>query len=630
LRVWVHNPSYNDSPMSSPSESQKPTLPRPIQVLPDALISQIAAGEVVERPASIVKELLENCIDAGATRIDVRIEGGGIARLTITDNGRGIEESQMALALTRHATSKIMTLTELENIASFGFRGEALAAIASVSKLTLTSRTASAQNAWMLTSGSTSPVPCAGELGTRIDVVDLFGAIPARRKFMKSEGTEAAHCVETVKRVALAHPGPRFTIWVDGQQHSIWPGDQNWQTRAEQGLGDETSKGAKPISANAFQLSVRALIIDPQAARSRADKQFCYVNGRFVKDRALSFAVKQAYGEMLHGDKQPAYVLFIDIEPSLVDVNVHPAKTEVRFRDMAAVRSLVYHTVKDALHTVPSDLSAAVENRLTSFSHFRGASRGASFTQQQPTPSAVQASLGLYDRLNAQIVAQENAPATYIENTATLTQVEETTQPQHRLGFAIAQLHGIYILAQNADGLIIVDMHAAHERIVFEKLKKQFDIAQNKALPSSPLLIPATFRVDALEVRAAEDHHEELLMLGLDLTPMSPTTLALRSMPAMLRGDPIALAKNVLAELLEHGAVGRNEGSLIEKKRQQLLATMACHAAVRANRKLSIEEMNGLLRDMEATPGADLCNHGRPTWRSITTTELDQWFMRGQ
>jgi DNA mismatch repair protein MutL len=338
---------------------------------------------------------------------------------------------------------------------------------------------------------------------------------------------------------------------------------------------------------------------------------------------------------MLHGDKQPAYVLFIDIEPSLVDVNVHPAKTEVRFRDMAAVRSLVYHTVKDALHTVPSDLSAAVENRLTSFSHFRGVT-------PPPTASAVQASLGLYDRLNAQIdtelasdnrgtfVAQETAPATYFDQAETATPVDQTPQQQHRLGFAIAQLHGIYILAQNADGLIIVDMHAAHERIVFEKLKKQFDIAQNKALPSNPLLIPATFRVDALEVRAAEDHHEELLMLGLDLTPMSPTTLALRSMPAMLRGDPIALAKNVLAELLEHGAIGRNEGSLIEKKRQQLLATMACHAAVRANRKLSIEEMNGLLRDMEATPGADLCNHGRPTWRSITATELDQWFMRGQ
>jgi DNA mismatch repair protein MutL len=452
---------------------------------------------------------------------------------------------------------------------------------------------------------------------------------------MKSEGTEAAHCVETVKRVALAHPAPRFTIWVDGQQHSIWPGDQNWQTRAEQGLGDETSKGAKPISANAYQLSVRALIIDPQAARSRADKQFCYVNGRFVKDRALSFAVKQAYGEMLHGDKQPAYVLFVDIEPSLVDVNVHPAKTEVRFRDMAAVRSLVYHTVKDALHTVPSELSAAVENRLTSFSHFRGVT-------SPPSPSAVQASLGLYDRLNEQIdtelatdnrgrfIAQETAPATYFDEAEIALQVDQTPQQQHRLGFAIAQLHGIYVLAQNADGLIIVDMHAAHERIVFEKLKKQFDIAQNKALPSNQLLIPATFRVDALEVRAAEDHHEELLMLGLDLTPMSPTTLALRSMPAMLRGDPIALAKNVLAELLEHGAIGRNEGSLIEKKRQQLLATMACHAAVRANRKLSIEEMNGLLRDMEATPGADLCNHGRPTWRSITTTELDQWFMRGQ
>jgi DNA mismatch repair protein MutL len=605
---------------------------RPIQVLPDSLISQIAAGEVVERPASIIKELLENSIDAGATKIDVRVDEGGIARLVVADNGRGIEKEQMPLALTRHATSKIISLEELENIGSFGFRGEALAAIASVAKLTLTSRTASAKNAWVIgpSAHEREPAPHAGELGTRIEVEDLFGSIPARRKFMKSAATEAAHCVETVKRVALAHPAPRFTVWVDGQQHSIWPGEQNWQTRAEQGLGEETAKGSKPISASAAQIAVRALIIDPQAARSRADKQFCYVNGRFVKDRMLSFAIKQAYGEMLHGDRQPAYVLFIDIDPQLVDVNVHPAKTEVRFRDQTAVRSLVYHTVKDALTNSIATPSASAGYAATPF-----------FTPNRPSQQALQTSLGLYQPL----IAAEIAPPTYFDNTPTsrsaTTQapapfiVEASAQPAaeaptFKLGFALGQLHGIYILAQNAQGLIIVDMHAAHERIVFERLKKQFAVDRHTALPSNPLLIPVTFKADLLEVRAAEDHKDELLSLGLDLTPMSPTTLALRSMPSMLRGDPIKLIKSVLGELLEEGSITRNEGSLIEQKREHILATMACHAAVRANRKLAMEEMNALLRDMENTPGADHCNHGRPTWRAVKVDELDQWFMRGK
>jgi DNA mismatch repair protein MutL len=602
--------------------------PRPIQVLPDSLISQIAAGEVVERPASIIKELLENSIDAGATKIDIRVDEGGIARLVVADNGRGIAKEQMPLALTRHATSKIISLSELENIGSFGFRGEALAAIASVAKLTLTSRTANATNAWMIgpSTSEREPAPHAGELGTRIEVEDLFGSIPARRKFMKSAATEAAHCVETVKRVALAHPAPRFTVWVDGQQHSIWPGEQNWQTRAEQGLGDETAKGSKPISASAAQIAVRALIIDPQAARSRADKQFCYVNGRFVKDRMLSFAIKQAYGEMLHGDRQPAYVLFIDIDPQLVDVNVHPAKTEVRFRDQAAVRSLVYHTVKDALTTSISTPSASAGYAATPF-----------FTPNRPSQQALQTSLGLYQPL----IAAEIAPPTYFDNTpsslsttthppAPLIAELSADAPSLKLGFALGQLHGIYILAQNTQGLIIVDMHAAHERIVFERLKKQFAVDRHTALPSNPLLIPVTFKADLLEVRAAEDHKDELLCLGLDLTPMSPTTLALRSMPSMLRGDPIKLIKSVLGELLEEGSITRNEGSLIEQKREHILATMACHAAVRANRKLAMEEMNALLRDMENTPGADHCNHGRPTWRAVTVDELDQWFMRGK
>jgi DNA mismatch repair protein MutL len=597
---------------------------RPIQVLPDSLISQIAAGEVVERPASIIKELLENSLDAGATRIDIRIDEGGLKRLVISDDGRGIAKEELPLALTRHATSKIISLEELENIGSFGFRGEALAAIASVAKLTVVSRTTDANNAWVMRPGSKSePEPSAGEQGTRIEVADLFEAIPARRKFMKSPGTEAAHCIETVKRVALAHPLPRFTVWVDGEQHSIWPGDQNWQTRAEQGLGDETSKGAKPISASAAQLTVRALIVDPQMARSRADRQFCYVNGRFIKDRMLSFAIKQAYGEMLHGDKQPAFVLFIDIDPQLVDVNVHPAKTEVRFRDQAAVRSLVFHTVKDALRTGSIDTTLAA-----SPAPFMA------YAAQAPTRQEVQSTLGLYQPLDqaaqrAPEFVAEQRTTTYF-STPMAPEVTSSDPQNFRLGFAIAQLHGIYVLAQNTQGLIIVDMHAAHERVVFERLKTQYATQADSPLASTPLLIPITFRAEPLEVSTAEEYQSVLLSLGLDLTPLSPTTLALRSVPVLLKANPEKLAKSVIAELIEHGAMTNREGSLVAEKRDKILATMACHAAVRANRKLSIEEMNALLRDMESTPGADLCNHGRPTWRSISTIELDQWFMRGQ
>jgi DNA mismatch repair protein MutL len=596
---------------------------RPIQVLPDSLISQIAAGEVVERPASIIKELLENSLDAGATRIDIRIDEGGLKRLVISDDGRGIAKNELPLALTRHATSKIISLEELENIGSFGFRGEALAAIASVAKLTVVSRTAGANNAWIMRPGSKNePEPSAGEQGTRIEVADLFEAIPARRKFMKSPGTEAAHCIETVKRVALAHPLPRFTIWVDGEQHSIWPGDQNWQTRAEQGLGEETSKGAKPIYTSAAQLTVRALIVDPQMARSRADRQFCYVNGRFIKDRMLSFAIKQAYGEMLHGDKQPAFVLFIDIDPQLVDVNVHPAKTEVRFRDQAAVRSLVFHTVKDALRTGSVDTT-----------HAASPAPFLAYSAQAPSRQEVQSTLGLYQPLERAptFVAQEGA-TTYFNPQVSPDATQSNTGDfnDFRLGFAIAQLHGIYVLAQNAQGLIIVDMHAAHERVVFERLKTQYAAQTDSPLASTPLLIPITFRAEPLEVSTAEEYQIVLLSLGLDLTPLSPTTLALRSVPVLLKANPEKLAKSVIAELLEHGATANRDGSLISEKRDKILATMACHAAVRANRKLSLEEMNALLRDMESTPGADLCNHGRPTWRSISTIELDQWFMRGQ
>lgn len=752
---------------------------RPIALLPDVLISQIAAGEVIERPASAIKELLENALDAGASQIEIRIEEGGLRRLQVIDNGRGIEKDQLPLALARHATSKIASLADLEHVTSLGFRGEALASMAAVSRLTLASRPLAAEHGWKVDvqpgQAAPPPEPAAIAPGTVIEVIDLFSATPARRKFLKSPATEAAYCLDAIRRIALSHPAVQFVVHQDGREVRRWPATTPTQ-RIESLVGD----GARllPVSAQAGPLAVEGLLGEPDAARARSDRQYLFVNGRFVRDRMLAQAIRQAFRDRLHGERYPVFALFLTIDPTLVDANVHPAKTEVRFRDPGAVRHLVFHAIENALgatlpqqrqgasrtielasgsgmgagtdvsgytsdrHTVRTlpghQPAAAPGGRLGAGSlplsrhvqahdtagprtphhgpaHDAAANR-ASLAFQAPSGRPAQdvavgtsgfgqiesrspvstdpwessrtGSTEGIDSLNTVQHRQpapdwqqvelravpsddtDTSPARPAEGTsATDVQAEgasvrdaQAALPPHaaearpgwpgvtgsapaettgsapstppapdapplahtpRMGFALAQLHGIYILSQTADGLIIVDMHAAHERIVLERLKKAH---RDHRIARQPLLIPAVFQATELDVATVTDDADSLGDLGIDLEVRGPDTLAVTSVPALLsRANPEKLAREVLAAWqapAQHNA--------LEKRLDRLLATMACHGSVRANRALTLPEMNALLRDMEATPDADFCNHGRPTWFRLTLEELDRWFMRGQ
>jgi DNA mismatch repair protein MutL len=646
---------------------------RLIQALPDRLISQIAAGEVVERPASVVKELLENALDAGATDIELRLEEGGVKRIAITDNGCGIPPGELKLALQRHATSKITNLSDLENVASLGFRGEALASIASVARVKLVSRTGDAEHAWEMDSEDLAgiPQPSQGQPGTKIEVLDLYAETPARRKFLKSQGTETAHCLDAFRRVALAHPEVGFRALVDNKQVEKWP-TQDWQGRALLGLGDEYEHASRSLESSQALVKIFGTIGAPTVSRTRADRQYLYVNGRFVKDRLLSFAVKQAYADVLHGDRQPAYILFIEIEPSLVDANVHPAKIEVRFRDPQAVRSLVYHAVKDALRlgagqfspkplensapmagiSAPGGGSASFEKEvqtqaepfgvqsalslneasLSQINSNTGAYRDTSFAPRI-SAQAASAALSFFEPANRYIATEiSSVPASISATNNDIGVSKPSSAESFPLGMALGQVHGIYILAQNQQGLILVDMHAAHERVLYETLKaralnlRDDPSRPDQAAPSQPLLIPATFKSDPIEVETARLYQADLLKLGFDIDVMSPTTLALRAIPLGLgRADPTKLAKSVLADLIDYG-----DSRKVQERQEAILASIACHAAVRAHRQLTLPEMNALLRDMEATAAADQCNHGRPTWVSLSIEQLDRLFMRGQ
>jgi DNA mismatch repair protein MutL len=652
---------------------------RPIALLPDRLISQIAAGEVVERPASVVRELLENAIDAGARRIVLRIEDGGMRRIVVTDDGCGIAPDELALALTRHATSKIATLEELERVGTLGFRGEALASIASVAQLRIISRTAAAASASRIDSATGEIAPAAGPTGTRVEVLDLYSQTPARRKFLKTPATEAAHCIEAFRRVSLAHESIEFELQVDERRVEHLPA-ADWRARALDALGDEYAGAHRVLQTQAGPLRLWGVLGLPTVNRARADRQFLYVNGRFVRDRLLAHALKQAYSDMMHGDRHAAWVLFIAIDPSLVDVNVHPSKIEVRFRDPPALRSFVFHSVVDALRAPGGAGVARPPARAAHAAAATFPNRGGSAAM---TPQASNRNLAFYapGEIGASLAGavpdasgqwwQSGAPwprgvlagepaapgrpagdptirahgdemaaaprgaasaATPLDNEAAAAPLDDeaTAEPlddeataEPPLGHALAQLHGTWVLAQNRHGLVLVDMHAAHERVVYERMKAALARA---SMPMQPLLVPATFRADPLEVRVVEDEAEALHALGLELTVLSPTAIAVRAVPAALaHGDVVALARSVLAELQEHGA-----SRALAERRDALLATMACHAAVRANRRLSIDEMNALLRDMESTPGADQCNHGRPTWVQLPFAELDRWFLRGR
>ncbi len=616
---------------------------RPIRELPDELVSQIAAGEVVERPASVVRELVDNALDAGATEVSVKLVAGGIRAVVVEDDGHGIAAAELPLALRRHATSKIASLPDLESVATMGFRGEALAAIASIAEVSVSSRTADAAHAQRLDARSGELAPAARGVGTSVEVRELFFSTPARRKFLKTEATELAHCIEAVRRHALARPDVGFAVWHDGKLVQQWRragGLDGGLQRLRDVLGDEFVAASREVALDLGVLRISGRAGLPEAARARADQQYVYVNGRFVRDKLIAHGARSAYEDVLHGGRQPAYALFIAIAPDRVDVNVHPTKIEVRFRDSREVHQATRRAVDAALAVSRAGLGSAPTGDAVGDTGAAGAD--APLGRAWPASdrpfertferydSAQQARLGLQQL--AVLYAQEPAapwagrqptPAAPLGTAPPNPSPVATPNDDWPLGRAIAQLAGIYILAENSRGLVVVDMHAAHERIVYERLKASLGDA---AIDAQPLLIPVTFNASPQEMATAEAQAHNLQRLGLDVAPLSATVLAVRSHPAALAGGDVAeLARSVLAELSQFDA-----SSVIQRAQDQILSTMACHGAVRANRQLTLEEMNALLRDMERTERADQCNHGRPTWRQITTKELDALFWRGR
>ena len=596
-----------------------PTPRRPIRELPDELISQIAAGEVVERPASVVRELLDNALDAGATQITLRLSAGGVRLISVEDDGAGIAPDEMATALKRHATSKIASLAELEAVGTMGFRGEALAAINSIAEVALLSRAGGQSNAYSLDGRTGELKPVARAQGTTVEVKELFYSVPARRKFLKTDATELAHCIEAVRRHALARPDVGFAIWHDGKLIEQWrahPGDAGRAQRLGDVLGEDFLADSVAVDHRAGPLHITGRAGLPDAARSRADQQFAYVNGRFVRDKVIVHAARAAYEDVLHGQRQPVYVLHVAIDPARVDVNVHPTKIEVRFRDGREVHQAVCHAVENALAAPRAALAGQLESVADTASP--------AFKPFEPPALTRQAQAAIKFAEPGHPLGVEELRTLWQATPAAVEAAPETeTTHDWPLGRAIAQLHGVYILAENHAGLVLVDMHAAHERIVYERLKNQLDGAR---ITSQPLLIPATFAATPHEVATAESAAAVLQRLGLEITPFSPKTLAVRAVPTSLAaGDAAELARSVLAELSQHEA-----GTVIERAQHELLATMACHGAVRANRRLTHEEMNALLRQMEATERSDQCNHGRPTWRQLSMKELDALFLRGR
>jgi DNA mismatch repair protein MutL len=678
---------FSEPPVDAASHSVATALRplRAIQPLPDLLISQIAAGEVVERPASVVKELLENALDAGAQTLRILLDEGGVKRISITDDGCGIPEAELTLALMRHATSKIRSLAELEAVGTLGFRGEALASIASVSELFITSRTADARHAVRIEAQTGVLSPAAGTQGTTIEVRELYFNTPARRKFLKSEQTELGHCLEMIRRAALARPDVAISVLHNGRAVEHWNASDA-ATRVARIMGETFATAHLPLDESAGPLAVYGCAGLPTASRGRADQQYFFVNGRFVRDKLLTHAVRAAYEDVLHGERYPSYVLFLDLPPEGVDVNVHPSKIEVRFRDSRSIHQFVFHAVQRALarhagaspETTAGGHAAHLEPvpgnpgsfAATPFGAIGGAGNmsggnaggdalasglagvggnaGGGFGAQAGNTWLRQARmtqgtlpvaqpLALYDALfgrkdsgigtaqgTTMLEARDSAaeaPSFFAPPAAGNPSFHATDEQP--LGFALGQIHGIYVLAQNAQGLVIVDMHAAHERILYEQFKNAL---ADRAIAVQPLLIPLSMPADPVEIGTVEEERETLDALGFDLAVLSPTTLAIRAVPALLKdADLQALARAVLTDLHAYG------GSRVLTERQhELLGTLACHHAVRANRRLTLDEMNALLRQMEATERADQCNHGRPTWYQLTLSDLDRLFMRGQ
>jgi len=619
-----------------------------IQLLSPRLANQIAAGEVVERPASVIKELLENSLDSGAKRIEVDVEQGGVKLLRVRDNGSGISPDDLPLALARHATSKIRELEDLEQVMSLGFRGEALASISSVARLTLTSRTEGAEQAWQVeTEGRDMQPrvqPAAHPVGTSVEVRDLFFNTPARRKFLKTEKTEFDHLQEVIKRLALARFDVAFHLRHNGKTvlglHEA-PDEQSRARRVASVCGPAFLEQALPIDIERNGLHLWGWVGLPTFSRSQADLQYFYVNGRMVRDKLVAHAVRQAYRDVLFNGRHPTFVLFLEIDPSVVDVNVHPTKHEVRFRDGRMVHDFLYGTLHRALGEVRPEDQLAAPAAVSEMVRPTGQAAGefgpqgeiglaASLLQPAPSASVWRSPGAGYQgsRPEAALPAAEVqgayreffSPMTTAPAAAGLPDAQGDIPP---LGYAIAQLKGIYILAENVQGLVVVDMHAAHERITYERLKVAM---ASEGLRGQPLLVPESIAVSQREADCAEEHAEWFQRLGFELQRLGPETLAIRQIPALLKqAEATRLVQDVLGDLLEYGTTDRIQAHLNE-----LLGTMACHGAVRANRRLTLPEMNALLRDMEHTERSGQCNHGRPTWTQMGMDDLDKLFLRGR
>ena len=632
LASWCGlQPCTQQLPRMRAVKTPVPDFSRAIALLPDELISQIAAGEVIERPAAVVRELLDNALDAGATQITVRLQAGGVRLIAVEDDGAGIAPQQLPLAVQRHATSKIRSLHDLESVATMGFRGEALAAIAAVSELSVLSATAGAAHGHFLHARSGDLRPGARARGTTVEVRELFFSTPARRKFLKSDATELAHCLDAVRRQALARPDVGFAVWHDGKLLEQWRVTADTNRRMADVLGDAFVAQSLPVNGG-LQTAGGGIRVHgrcglPDFARSRADQQYAYVNGRFVRDKVIAHAARAAYEDVLHGQRQPVYVLYVDIDPLRVDVNVHPTKIEVRFRDSREVHQAVRAALEQAL--APSRAAQPVQAGQSVQFPDEPQAQAPAWQQQGMSllPSSDASEWAHFPGLQVrESVARWGAPAQTAADACAGQPpgIDNRQAPiDWPLGRAVAQIHGVYIVAENAHGMVIVDMHAAHERIVYEQLKQQMEAA---SLQTQSLLIPAVFAATAQEISSAEQYTACLQQLGLEIAALNSKTLAVRMVPAVLAAaDPVELARQVLAELTQHDA-----STVLARARNELLATMACHGAVRANRRLTQEEMNALLRQMEATDRADQCNHGRPTWRQLSMREIDALFLRGR
>lgn len=614
-----------------------------IKQLPPKLVNQIAAGEVIERPASVVKELLENSIDAGATRVEIDVEQGGVKLIRIRDNGCGMSRDELPLALDRHATSKIASLDDLESVRTMGFRGEALPSIASVSQLTVTSKGEGEEQAWSIKADGSEQrpdiSPASHPQGTTIEIRDLFFNVPARRKFMKTERTEFNHIDTLVKRIALSTPHLGITLRNNGKvvtQLRAADRREEMEKRVANLCGPAFMEQCLYVDHEAAGLKLRGWVGLPTFSRSQADLQYFFVNGRIVRDKLVTHAVKQGYQDVMYHGRHPAYVLHLDIDPKLVDVNAHPTKYEVRFRESRMVHSFLYSTLNKLLADTKAGSNEAGAARNAELHQLGQANSGAGSLSAFNTGAMQQSPMGLQDggmgvtesvpSYQSTFQPSLNDRGDYQSSSAQMAQINAAAEAQghdHPLGYALAQLHGLYVIAQNQQGMIIVDTHAAHERVTYEKLKSAYE---QQGIQAQPLLVPAAIAVSEKEADTAEQHAQAFAQLGFELTRNAPESLLIRQIPVLLgNGDAEALVRDVLADLIAHGSSER-----IKEAVNEVLSTMACHGSVRANRQLTLPEMNALLREMEATERSGQCNHGRPTWTQLTVDQLDKLFMRGQ